>query len=271
MTKRVQRLGHTTALADAFTGLARELTIDTSLNEIRVHDGFTAGGHSMARADASNLQAATAAQNGKMTSTQVTELTAATAQIATNVTGIATNVTNIATNAAAITANGVLAATKAALVSSPVVGRIVTVDTGGELSQDSKLAADVPTIKSGVVMLFLQAAAPDGWTLDVTNNDRVIRINSTAGAATGGAWPISGLSTLAEGAHTHTFGGTSSTNSTTTSGDPSTIGKNFGGASHTHTYSGTTSAVSTTHSHTVGADGAWRPAYVDVIACTRDA
>lgn len=35
----------TTAQNDAYTGLAGELTMDTTTNELRVHDGSTAGGH----------------------------------------------------------------------------------------------------------------------------------------------------------------------------------------------------------------------------------
>ena len=45
MTKRVQRLGHTNANAITFVGKAREITIDTTNNDLRVHDGVTAGGH----------------------------------------------------------------------------------------------------------------------------------------------------------------------------------------------------------------------------------
>lgn len=45
MAKRVQRLGATTAIANAFIGLQREITVDTTLWELRVHDGVTPGGH----------------------------------------------------------------------------------------------------------------------------------------------------------------------------------------------------------------------------------
>lgn len=46
--KRVQLVRHATAGADAFTGLAGEISVDTSRNDIRVHDGSTAGGHRLA-------------------------------------------------------------------------------------------------------------------------------------------------------------------------------------------------------------------------------
>lgn len=45
MTKTIQLLRGTTAQNDAFTGAAGELTVDTTTNELRVHDGSTAGGH----------------------------------------------------------------------------------------------------------------------------------------------------------------------------------------------------------------------------------
>lgn len=53
--KRVQRIGFTTALSDTFTGVVREITIDTDLWNLRVHDGVTPGGHTIltkANADA---------------------------------------------------------------------------------------------------------------------------------------------------------------------------------------------------------------------------
>lgn len=41
---------------------------------------------------------------------------------------------------------------------------------------------------AGTAMLFIQAAAPVGWTLDATNNDRFVRISNSAGGGTGGSW-----------------------------------------------------------------------------------
>lgn len=44
MVKRVQFIGHITAQANQFTGREREITVDTTTNELRVHNGATAGG-----------------------------------------------------------------------------------------------------------------------------------------------------------------------------------------------------------------------------------
>lgn len=45
MTRRIQLLRGTTSKNNAFTGFAGEITVDTTTNELRVHDGSTAGGH----------------------------------------------------------------------------------------------------------------------------------------------------------------------------------------------------------------------------------
>lgn len=82
MGKRVQRLRHGAAQAATFVGLQGEITVDTDANAIHVHDGVTAGGTEGAKADASNIQAATNSQDGKATASQIT-------QLETNVTDIA--------------------------------------------------------------------------------------------------------------------------------------------------------------------------------------
>lgn len=43
--RTIQLYRGTTAQNEAYTGSAGELTMDTTLNEVRVHDGSTAGGH----------------------------------------------------------------------------------------------------------------------------------------------------------------------------------------------------------------------------------
>ena len=59
MTERVQIIGHTTGNADAFIGLSREVTVDTSKKELRVHDGLSKGGIPTARADFQNVATST--------------------------------------------------------------------------------------------------------------------------------------------------------------------------------------------------------------------
>lgn len=43
-----------------------------------------------------------------------------------------------------------------------------------------------PVIPHGTKMLFMQASAPVGWTLDTTHNDKALRISSAAGGTSGG-------------------------------------------------------------------------------------
>lgn len=45
MADQLQLRGGTTSENDAFTGAAREVTVDTTANELRLHDGVTSGGH----------------------------------------------------------------------------------------------------------------------------------------------------------------------------------------------------------------------------------
>ena len=50
MADQIQFRGGTAAESVAFTGAAREVTVDTTNNSLRVHDGTTAGGHLLAKA-----------------------------------------------------------------------------------------------------------------------------------------------------------------------------------------------------------------------------
>ena len=51
MSKQVQLRGGTTAEHENFIGAPREVTVDTDLNTLRVHDGQTPGGHDLAKTD----------------------------------------------------------------------------------------------------------------------------------------------------------------------------------------------------------------------------
>jgi hypothetical protein len=150
-------------------------------------------------------------------------------------------------------------------------------------------------IPSGTKMLFAQAAVPVGWTLDAALHDRVIRVvdNSPAptgasGGETAGTWTVSGFSATGHAlteaempAHKHYGWGFNSTgwdfgvvgtaaNLTGAEGSDnnnryyynSTVGGGVGPTGAT--------GPGQTHVHTVSNDGMWRPAYVNVIICTKD-
>jgi hypothetical protein len=55
MTKEIKRRRGTTSDHGSFTGALGEITINTTTNTVVVHDGTTLGGHSLAKADASNI------------------------------------------------------------------------------------------------------------------------------------------------------------------------------------------------------------------------
>lgn len=55
MSKVLQIRRGTAAESDIFTGLAGEITMDTTDNTVRIHDGATLGGFALARADLSNI------------------------------------------------------------------------------------------------------------------------------------------------------------------------------------------------------------------------
>ena len=129
-------------------------------------------------------------------------------------------------------------------------------------------------IPSGTVMLFVQAAAPTGWTKQTTHNDKALRLVSGTGAATGGTTAFSTvfaagtltftsdshtLSIAEMPAHTHNLksttagGGNATSNASALNTDIATQSAG-GGGGHTHGVTGPTLAVN----------------YVDVIYCSKD-
>ncbi len=155
--------------------------------------------------------------------------------------------------------------------------------------------ADVTVIPSGTRKLYFQAAAPAGWTQYTAINDRIARIMSGTGAGIGGSWTFSGLSSTNDGHthaingstanasinHLHAVSGTTGTPSADTS--PASGGASAAASGHTHTISLNTEATDPVHAHTLSlnsgapsaghthtGDGTWRPAFANVIICTKD-
>jgi hypothetical protein len=124
-------------------------------------------------------------------------------------------------------------------------------------------------VEPGIKMLFLQAAAPTGWTQDTSINDRVLRLASGVGGGTGGDWTMTSLATAGHvltvdeiPSHTHAYMNASVISNVVA----------YGTTSKRDTTSDNTGATGGGAAHTHGMDnsGNWRPAYVDVIACTKD-
>lgn len=125
-------------------------------------------------------------------------------------------------------------------------------------------------IPSGTKMVFCQASAPIGWTLDTSINDAVLRVVDTAGGGIGGSWSISGFAcddhvlTVDEiPAHTHgipIYDHEAPVSSAVSRGSgPTTI-----------TVQTNESGGGLGHKHDISSDGNWRPSYVDVIIATKD-
>jgi hypothetical protein len=130
--------------------------------------------------------------------------------------------------------------------------------------------AGVAGFPAGTKMVFFQAAAPSGWTKDVTHNDKMLRVVSGSGGGSGGNWTISGLTvggtalTIAQmPAHTHTYNRIDGSTYVVGSGAYAKV---------TNIYSGDTGSTGSgaTHTHSISANGAWRPLYIDVIVCTKN-
>lgn len=151
--------------------------------------------------------------------------------------------------------------------------RIPSVLTGKDADTlDGQHGAYYRDIPAGSSMLFYASAAPSGWTLNASLNDRLIRVVSSGGGVTGGSWTISGLSvsghalTVAElPPHTHTY----------VDHDPQPIGGPIAsGSGYTDVIaSRTTDAAGSgaSHTHGISHNATWRPAYADFILCDRSA
>ena len=131
-------------------------------------------------------------------------------------------------------------------------------------------------IPSGVTMLFLEATAPAGWTQEVTNNNKALRLVSGTGAGTGGSTSFTSVFTsrgvpLLE--HTHVITGSPHHHVVTPiraigqGGDTWGV---FGGGGIDVDTSDVTAASVASNAGTAGATMDFAVQYVDIIACTKD-
>jgi len=159
MAKLLKLRGGTTSQHGSFTGADREVTIDTDKETLVVHDGSTAGGHSLMRSDIMqenldvNGNSIVSASNGNI----------------------------------AITPNGsgkVVIDGLSHPTSDGSAGQFLKTDGSGTLAFAT---VSVPVeIPSGTSMLFQQTSAPTGWTKQTTHNDKALRI-ITGTVGTGGS------------------------------------------------------------------------------------
>ena len=163
-------------------------------------------------------------------------------------------------------------------------------------------------IASGTRMIFCQAAAPTGWTQDVSDNanNRMFRVVNTAGGGVGGSHsPIlnnvvpshthgittginsvdhshSGTTGTVSSDHTHTIGyymdddnGDNGYIGIVNGDNAFYYGYQTGGISANHTHGFTTGGISVNHTHSGTTDNGssqtnWTPRYIDTIICTKN-
>lgn len=155
--------------------------------------------------------------------------------------------------------------------------------------QSSDTLAGVDAFASGTTMLFLQAAAPTGWTQSTTHNDKALRIVSGSGGGSGGSNAFSSslgasgttgattLSTSQIASHPHTV---PYSNSNTYMTNPSASGWSssaqiMGATAYAGELSGfpangrspvTAAGGGGSHTHSLGIN----VQYVDAIICVKD-
>lgn len=170
---------------------------------------------------------------------------------------------------------GAMGETLAATADAAAVRTAISVYSKAEIDAVLDVIDDALAnlIVTGTKMLFAQATAPTGWTQDTTLNDRVIRVVSGAGAGTGGSWTISGLAvedttltTAQMPAHSHRSGQTESGHNATGNTPVGYPLMGLPGSQFTSVEGG-----GLPHGHTLTIGNSWRPAYVDVIICTKNA
>ncbi len=243
MTKRVQRYRVTDTVMATLVGLVGELIVNLTNNSVHVHDGVTEGGFELARADASNIQAATASQNGKMTVAQVVELTTATADIADLQADLAQEILD---RAAGDTANA---------------GAITTLQGRATNLELGRFARNTEP----VLLSFYQNTIPTGWTLDTAFDDRVPIVETTQaqGGSTGGSWTITGIGGTQPGGACSFALSVTVAQAATISGAAGTPFASPGPYSVTGLI--TAPATTLSISHTPG----WRPNFVKVLVLSR--
>jgi hypothetical protein len=119
-------------------------------------------------------------------------------------------------------------------------------------------AANPPAFPSGTVMLFVQTAAPTGWTKSVTHDNKALRIVSgTAGSGGSVAFTTAFASQSVTGSVAATAAATATNQATTAGGSVAATGSTTATGSVSGSFTASATTISTAqmpaHTHTVGA------------------
>jgi len=221
MATTVQFRRGTTAQNDAFTGAEGELSVDTTLDQLRIHDGSTAGGHKAARQvdlntkmSVANTQAlANARLGGAATVTMVGDLTGSNS--------FSSNATSIVTTLAST-------GTPTGTFGSGSLVPVITVDAKGRITNISNTSvAGVSDLNYYSANSTLRIDTADGSQFDATisTNDKITvanaqtlvaaRLGATAsvtltgdvsGSASFSSNAVSITTTIADDSHNHIIG-----------------------------------------------------------------
>lgn len=136
---------------------------------------------------------------------------------------------------------------------------ITETNVQGALTELCNALNDFSSFPLGTNMLFNQALAPTGWTIDTSVDDKVVMF-SDGSPISAGDWTISGL---AVGSHALSDSELSHTH-------PTFLTTSSGGMNIEGLMTGAIVSGATGHDHPLTADGDWRPAYQEIIAATKD-
>lgn len=219
MSKQVKLRRGTATEHNTFTGVEGEVTVDTTNDTLRVHDGATAGGKVMARADGSNasgtwaisvtgnadtataLAGTLALASGGTGSTTAsgarTNLGAAASGANTDITSLLQSTSVVATGAVAVDSIGYRGAPQNNAGSGYTLvladqSKLVTV-TGGTLTIPSNASVAFPV---GTVILIYNNAATSR-TIDITSDTLRLAGSATTGSRTLAQYGIATITKVA--------------------------------------------------------------------------
>ena len=147
----------------------------------------------------------------------------------------------------------------------------------------SKIESSETVIPAGTIMLFLAKAVPSGWSLVSTWNQKSLLLNSSITSSnaytTGGNWSIGSGTLTMQGSlpnHAHAAGNYHIDSEGGWTNGVTASGGQYGGNGSSLNVNGNSGNPNSSPNFNVTPsagnmnNGNWRPAYVEVISCSKD-